>query len=162
MDLPDGLQPKDSVLLQGHESTVAQVLLSEDCDYTVAVLKKKYPDCKVIDISEYDASDLLSSIGAEVDAEQGHFHFTETRKVLYQSLLKGERVILKGHFSPELLDNLSPLCVPGACWYHNGKAVHFPGELVLVSEQREAFSFSGAEHIKRPGRDELKKHSTGC
>lgn len=93
-------------------STATPVIQSTDVDVTVTQLSQKLK-CKVIDVSELDSNDLLTHTAGKFDQQKLAFEFTRTDRILKQSLANNEQVILKGQFSPELVDALAPLLIQG-------------------------------------------------
>ena len=85
------------------------VISSTDIDATVALLTIEDPDWLVFDITGLRGSDLLTQINAAFDAEALSFQFSQTQRALLTAFEQGKKVVLKGTFSPELLDALAPL-----------------------------------------------------
>ncbi len=124
-----------------HHSKNCSVYTCDDIDYAVYSIKKTTKIDKVIDVSEYSASDLLSHV--EIIKEEKKktssndqlkpLRFKEMKCALVNALEKGETVALTGDFSDELIDNLAPLMLDP-----------LKGKLILISKDQHTFSFFNA------------------
>jgi hypothetical protein len=96
---------------------------------------------KVIDISECTSSDLLKHIDGQWDEKAYRFRFTESERALLKALKANDNdnVILKGKFSSELIDSLTPLLLQRV---GNEKAL---GQLVLLTHDTADFRFLPCE-----------------
>ena len=89
----------------------------------------------VIDISEVEASDLLTKLDGQFNEADEQLDFSETDGALLKALAEGKTVILKGRFSRDLIDSLSPFLLARL------SQVAAPGKLIMVTENHEAFNF---------------------
>jgi MoxR-like ATPase len=85
------------------------LITSTDIDTSVAMLKAHNPSYTVIDVSECGPSDLLTKWDGKLNEETLEFEFSQSDSALVTALDKKENIILKGYFSPELMDALAPL-----------------------------------------------------
>lgn len=108
--------------------------ISSDIDTTLNQLTRVDSDWQIIDVSECGEEDLLVYTEAELNAETGELRFQQSKKALLQALEQDKKVILKGQFSPELVDSLSPLLL------ERQKNTQAKGHLVLLSGQ-ESFPY---------------------
>jgi hypothetical protein len=113
-----------------------RVVVSTDLDTTVAQITRKAPETwRVIDVSECNAATLLRRIDAQlIPSDPPRFDFNDPSHLLEQLLAAGEKVILKGHFSKELADELAPFLLDRLT---NPR----PGELWLLSPSQEPFNY---------------------
>jgi hypothetical protein len=109
-------------------------ITSTDIDTTVALLTKANTKYVVIDVSECTPSDLLVKLEGKLNKETLKFEFSQSSGALKTALLDNKAVILKGQFSPELLDSLAPLL-------QSRKGTKDGGQIVLVSEDENAGAF---------------------
>ncbi|STX52670.1 AAA domain (dynein-related subfamily) [Legionella busanensis] len=110
------------------------VITSTDLNTTLQTIAKAENDYQIIDVSECSPEDLLLYTKSEFDSEKRQFVFQQTKQALLQALDEGKRVILKGHFSNELIDALAPLLLARE---NNNDA---KGQLILLSD-KPCFSF---------------------
>jgi MoxR-like ATPase len=103
------------------------VIVSSDMDVTVAALTKDSTNWQVIDISECKPSDLLEKLDAGF--ENLKFHFTQSKSAVLKGLEENKSILLKGHCSAELADQLIPL------FTQRMKEQGHLGQLVLVTNQ---------------------------
>ena len=85
------------------------IINSSDIDATLSMLTEDDLDWQVIDVSTCKSSDLLTNITASFTQKTLSFQFGQEKKALLMALEAGKKVILKGTFSPELLDELVSL-----------------------------------------------------
>jgi hypothetical protein len=92
------------------QKTVHQDLMitSTDIDTTVEMLKKNKA-YEVIDVSECTSYDLLVRLDGNLNQSTSRFNFMQSNAALTAALADNKNIILKGVFSPELLDSLAPL-----------------------------------------------------
>jgi MoxR-like ATPase len=114
-----------------HSNT--QIIASTDLDATVALLTQDDANCYVLDASACTAADLLSHVQANFDQHTLSFQFLETQRALITALDRGKIVILKGHFSAELRDDLAAFLAK--------RAQDAPGKLIIVGNDASLFSF---------------------
>ncbi|STX51862.1 AAA domain (dynein-related subfamily) [Legionella busanensis] len=117
---------------QGAIKESITAIQSDDISTTIHQLITKNPDYRVIDVSECEPSDLLNDIHTEFNNEQGLI-FQSYERALLNAIKDGTPIILKGHFSDELIDALAPILLS-----HLNKLK--PGQLVLVSDKNH-FSY---------------------
>ncbi len=84
------------------------LIISTDIDTSVAMLQRK-DSYNVIDVSECSPSDLLDKWDGRLNPETLKFEFSHSCSVLETVLSANKKIILKGYFSPELMDALAPL-----------------------------------------------------
>ena len=146
--LPDALQQKTPANPQEAPSpwqltdNHTQVVQSTDVDTTVALMVQQQPDILVIDVSECDDSDLLSKTQGALINRKGEplrIEFTHTQCAVARALEKGQSVILKGHVSTALADELAPLLLQRRL---NASPI---GRLMIVSENTQAFNYLPTE-----------------
>ncbi len=121
-----------SELNEAHLSELTTaVIASTDMDSTVAMFQQSATvPWRVFDVSGYEPSDLLTRMNHKFDKRTLRFKFKQKDAALLDLLARGEQVILKGQFSPELLDHLSVLIAERFC---NRAA---PGRLIMVQDPR--------------------------
>lgn len=119
--------PKPPAMQTFHSelSPSTMAIVSSDLDTTLNQLTQQQSWC-VLDVSECDNDHLLLQTHAQVDPIKGHMMFHQTQRVLLNALERHEAVILKGHFSEELVDVLAPLLLQRQ---HSAQ-----GSLILLSE----------------------------
>jgi hypothetical protein len=119
--------PKPPTMQTVHSelSPSTMAIVSSDLDTTLNQLTQQQSWC-VLDVSECDNDHLLLQTQAQVDPIKGHMRFHQTQRVLLNALERHEAVILKGHFSEELVDALAPLLLQRQ---HSAQ-----GTLILLSE----------------------------
>lgn len=123
----------------------SRVYLSQDIDYTVHELQDTNKIDKVIDISECNASDLLVSVDAKLDESDPNnprYRFSQKINALLVALEKGEIVILKGHFNPDLVNALAPLCLNPPHFWINGQKQTYKGKCLLVTDPKAESDFN--------------------
>ena len=88
---------------------------STDIDTSVKILQNTYPTSIIIDVSECTVADLLEKIDGKLQNGQSNedaptFEFIKTSSALTDALGQNKHpIILKGQFSPEVLDALAPV-----------------------------------------------------
>ena len=123
---------------RGKVSSATQIITSTDVDTTVALLSKTNT-WQVIDVSECKPTDLLMRIHATLNDEQLSFEFHQTKGALLHGLEEQNNILLKGHFSAELADQLAPLLLE-----RNGTNASL-GQLILVCEKASSFQYLPTE-----------------
>ncbi len=111
------------------------LITSTDVDTTLAMLTKHSSEYVVIDVSECTAADLLVKLHAELNKETLAFTCTKSDSALTTALAADKQVILKGNFSPELLDSLAPLL------QRRQQAESVSGNIILISNDIKAGAF---------------------
>ncbi len=111
-----------------------QVMSSNDIDY---LLHELHPskESLVIDVSECGPTDLLDKINGQFDEKQKKFVFEKHKSYLEQALQRGKTIILKGKFSKELLEALTPLLLKRR---NDANAL---GKLILLTNQDAPIAF---------------------
>jgi predicted AAA+ superfamily ATPase len=110
------------------------VIPSADIDLTVAQITAE-AEWIVIDVSECQPHDLMGCVDGRFDSETLTFSFIERVGFLKEALMDGKSILLKGHFSRELVDHLAPLLIK------IDKNPAFLGRLIIVPEDALPFSF---------------------
>ena len=123
------------------------IIQTNDLDATVTKLLYKHELNKnnpiVIDITEYEASDLLYKLKIQANGDNnGTFKFSAQVSDIIQKLIDGATVILKGKFSNDLSDALASLCLKQPFVYINGKKQTISGKLLLVGRASPALNFT--------------------
>ncbi|MGQ3889158.1 AAA family ATPase [Legionella sp. CNM-1927-20] len=108
-----------------HDSIVS--IISDDISATIHQLTLGNNDYCVIDVSECEPSDLLVDLHAEFNHAQG-LVFESFKRALLKAIEDGTPIILKGHFSQDLIDALAPFLLS-----HLDKLK--PNQLTLVSHE---------------------------
>lgn len=120
------------------QSSQVDIIQSMDVDLT---LEQRRSDAEiVIDISEVEPSQLLGKTTPSFDEVRQTYVFHTSDSFLLKELNAGKRIILKGQFSPVLIDNLALLIVFAS----------FPGQLILLSDINpgfEVFENSQVHHV---------------
>ena len=113
-----------------------QVIESTDMDTTIAFLSED-KHWQIIDISECEASDLLMKIDGDLVNKQTspRFVFATKEGALLDAQKKNTNVILKGRFSPRLIDNLAFFLL------EKMNDVPLSGQLIIVTSTSSDFSF---------------------
>ena len=155
--LPPGFPPYQTIHLPEQatwDQTITvneptKLIVSTDCDLTIAKIKRQLNSSAwiIIDVTELNASDLLSKIDGKLIHEASNptpgydFYFSETPKVLLKALNAGQQVILCGDFSEELDNSLAPfLC-------ERLRAENPNGLLILVRETPISYMQSVAHKV---------------
>ncbi|MBN9287981.1 MAG: hypothetical protein BGO43_00545 [Gammaproteobacteria bacterium 39-13] len=116
----------------------AQIIITPDIDLKVAVLLKDR-DALVIDVSELNATDVMVKQDINWSDDNLTFNIELIISDVWEFLQSGKRVILKGSFSPELVDELAPLCIRNGVLSTLTKSNDF-GELILITDNIQTFS----------------------
>lgn len=144
--LPEALmaskEPSPAPLVSWDESVAqaTQIIVSTDIDTTLATLTQvESPNDIIIDVSECSPSDLLTRINGKLnDADPPRLEFKKNIGIVRRTLMPDEkpekRIILKGRFSLELADELQHYL------FEREQASSNPGQLIIISEQKELFS----------------------
>ncbi|KTD52732.1 hypothetical protein [Legionella quateirensis] len=110
-----------------------EVIKSTDIDATITLLSAVQQDRHVIDVSELFASDLLLRVDGKLNEELLQFEFHQRSSWLLAALAEGKNIILKGHCSKEMEDQLSSLLMQRI---NTGVE---PGTLLLITEDSDSF-----------------------
>lgn len=113
------------------DKDLVQVIESSDPDTTVELLKANDKEAIVIDVSEYEANDLIFHLDGQFDKKQLCFKFQAKEQAVIQALAENKSVILTGCFSADLADALAPLLL----------APREKGKLTVVSNETSLFDF---------------------
>lgn len=132
-----------------------QLIQSDDIAYTEQELSKNDAFDMVIDVSELKKGELFYALtGSHEDA---NLAFNETKSCIWQALLVGKTVLLKGKFSPELINSLAPLFKENAGVFHNGQWEVATGKLVLLTDYHAEFSFISHRELRKVNLDDKLK-----
>lgn len=125
------VSPSKSTLLNSTE-----IIESTDIDSSVSLFKNMHPEklWLEIDVSEMAASDLLTHLEAKFDKTKLAFEFDEQQQLLLNALEANQNIILKGHLSKSLSDELAALLIKRQ---QNQQA---KGNLAIIS-QPNSFSY---------------------
>ncbi len=144
--LPDTMQARFKEDTLPLISSHAQTIITNDIDATIAKFMDHGLKARVFDISECKPSDILIKLDNTWNDDQITFSFNHQISDIWHALNDGETLILKGSFSPEMVDSLANLFLP------NGylappliKSEHF-GQLILISESEKLFPFVNCTH----------------
>lgn len=121
------------------EASSTRLIVSNDISSTEKMLQKEQSIDLSIDISEETKDSLLYALSGKFSGDKPLFN--ETISDVWQALMNKKKVLLKGHFSPELVDALAALFKPGGGIYHNGQWEMPTGELIVLTDTAESFSF---------------------
>ena len=114
-----------------------QIMISHEAQTTLAVLTREpNPERVVIDVSECNASDLLYRIDGHLDPTTLHFTFQQTTCALIRALEANQQVILKGHFSKELADELASIILD------RQRQKNPLGQLICICDESDAPLFN--------------------
>ncbi len=122
-----------------------EVIESTDIDTTTALLSEETKDWQVIDVSAYQASDLLQRVDVKFYQEKLGFSFMPKEGALLQALRSKKKIILKGLFSESLVDAL-------AAYLINYERQAEPPQLKIVVTDAKPFSFLSqvSIHLVKP------------
>src|SRR5207249_3018811 len=112
-----------------------QFIKTNDLDASVLQVTKGSKEWKIIDISECRFSDLWVHTDGKFDKKSGQFEFTQTECLLLQALNNNEKIILKGKFSSQLIESLTPFFLQRAL------DPEASGQLTLVTNDTIGFEF---------------------
>lgn len=107
-----------------HIAPRVSAIISTDIDCTIASILEDEPNWRVIDVSECEQQDLLVYLDYHIDKQTGLMSFTQKESVVLRTLKAGESLILKGSFSPFLIDALAPVLLAAKT-----------GRIILVSDK---------------------------
>ncbi|MFZ4077029.1 MAG: AAA family ATPase [Legionellaceae bacterium] len=111
------------------------VIQSSDVDTTLALLPHDTRETIIIDVAECHGSDLLTQMNGNLNKESLRFEFSTRQCAVLNALADNKRVILKGHFSAELADELAPLLI-------ERQNLSAPlGSLILITEDTASLSY---------------------
>ena len=115
------------------------VLQSNDTDATLNVLRffHRYK-WSVIDVSECQASDLLTHLDGKMEGD--HCSFNQSNRALINALNEHKNVVLKGHFQKELVDVLSTFLIKREALIRSGGGTA-SAACVILSEDAQAFNY---------------------
>jgi len=105
-----------------------EVIQSNDCDSTLALLTQTPGEWLVFHISECGEGDLLKRLNTHFNPQTLTTRFNEQEAALLQALKAGKKVILTGQFTDDLADALTPLLL------HRRQHPEEPGALLLLSD----------------------------
>ncbi|MFC3909699.1 hypothetical protein ACFORL_11525 [Legionella dresdenensis] len=107
-----------------------KIIESSDLDASVATLTAADPEAVVIDISECAPHELIEHIHCHLDEKSLAFKFWKEGRTLPKMLAANKQIILKGRFSREMADALSPWLLKSGS-----------GQLTLVTDKAEYFHY---------------------
>ncbi len=116
------------------------IVTSSDIDTTVALLLKKQDSAIIIDVSECTPADLWVKLDGRLNQETLHFEFNRSDGALITALRENQTVILKGQFSPELIDTLAAVL-------EERKKTPAAGQLVLVTDDQSCSEFFSNRYV---------------
>jgi hypothetical protein len=117
----------------------AIVIQSTDVDTTAAIWLAHHPESLVLDVSECEASDLLSYVDAKLvskEAEPLRLEFETVTSAVSTALAKGQSVVLKGQCSTTLAQALAQLL-----WQRINSTPAPEGYLLIIAEDTSNFSY---------------------
>lgn len=127
------------------ELSQASLIESSDVDYSINSLKHVLETKPlVVDVTEFNESDILHQVGATVDEQS--LRFFEKYSEVWQKLQQGETVILKGHFSQSLKDRLMPLLNTPGQLVANDQVQTFSGRLIVVADEPFSHAFKAHQY----------------
>ncbi|RUR18028.1 hypothetical protein ELY21_09825, partial [Legionella sp. km535] len=112
-----------------------EVIHSTDSDVTLTLLAASQQNWHIIDVSELMVSDLLTRLDGRLNEAALQFEFHQRSSWLLDALSEGKNIVLKGHFSKELEDQLASLIV------QRKKTGIEPGRLLLITEDLKSFQW---------------------
>ncbi|MDF1758076.1 MAG: AAA family ATPase [Legionellaceae bacterium] len=121
------------------ENAPARLITSNDLRMSEKELISEHGEIRIVDVSELKKSDIFYQMSAT--SEETKFVFEEKIKDIWNAVLNGETVILKGRFSPELTDALAPLLKSDGGVYHNGQLLKPTGKLILLTKENHHFNY---------------------
>jgi hypothetical protein len=129
------------------------VIQSTDTDTTVAFLQQSQPDMLILEVSECDVNDLITRMESKIISDDSGLHlaFTETTCALLDALKSKRPVLLKGHFSSTLAQQLAPLLLTRP-------------NVILLSEDTSALHYLGEplqHHVSTDEKTERLAHAVG-
>lgn len=126
----DMLHPTQSLVDETPALAYGDIVLCDDPHYGAQKIKKDDVNAQIWDCSEFTAPDVLTKIDFDRHhyAENQTFKFTQIKSALLEQLEQGKHIILKGHISAELLDNITPILLG------NQK---IKGKLTVITSQKE-------------------------
>jgi hypothetical protein len=115
-----------------------QLIETNDLDYSIVKICQDEPRVKVMEISEVESEWLMNTFSLK-QVEDVRLYFKCHYGALWTALENTEHVVLKGHFSQELIDRLAPLCLPNIMGFPHEVPFPFNGRLTLVSDNMDGF-----------------------
>lgn len=134
----DNTEKNQSSSIEPLSAPIAQVILTNDQEMAV-LHAKQFSTYHVFDISESHSSEILFKKDLRVKREECRLEFKHVLSEVWQRLQQGENFILKGNFSEELIDSLSPFCFPQMILPQELGSPHF-GKLLLISQNKKLFN----------------------
>lgn len=129
------IEPKLIVDKNSEPTGNTRIYYSMDIDANVLMATKGKGDYLIIDVSECEINDLFFHIHGALDPVQLQFLFEKQEKAIFTALENNEKVILKGSFSPSLVDALAPIIFKRMA---NSRLA--PGELLIFSDSDKLFN----------------------
>ncbi|KTD32109.1 AAA domain (dynein-related subfamily) [Legionella moravica] len=112
-----------------------EVIVSNDPDYTQALILSFQPDCLVLDVSELSSADLLERLSGSLNKDTLEFQFSRQPSFLKDTLKNNKRILLKGTCSQELEQQLASLLM------QRQLLESAPGQLILLTQNENSFQF---------------------
>lgn len=128
-----------------------KVIKTNDIDTTVFKIQNNKDNKKYIeiDISECDFSDLWTRLDANFDEDTLKFTFNKSEQFLIKALQANDNVILKGDFTPELINDLAPKL------FKNTMLDNSHSELVLCANSTANFNYINCQTLEVSKQDKL-------
>ena len=106
-DFYDDKKIKSAIILtQNSRKIIAEVLQAEqEVEKTLAANK----DILVINVEDFSYQDLISSTSYKINEDGSLSDFIEKESQFVETLKRGQRIILKGEFSQDLIEMLQPI-----------------------------------------------------
>jgi len=111
---------------------VNRFIISNNLSYSLSVLSFELSNPKIIDISEITIDDLFCKISFK--RSEKTFSFTKKFSSVWNALINGETIILKGRISNDMLNYLATFFSPTPYFMLEGFRYEFPGRLIVVSD----------------------------
>ncbi len=130
-------------------SKTLRLISSNDLDITEEKLFHEKEGTLVLSIDDKTRlSDLVERISKTPNTDNDQLSFQSQQGTLWQHLMKGKRVILKGRLSETLAKELESLAMNPPYLVVNGEKMRPTGELIILSNHVPSISFIQTEKIK--------------
>jgi len=140
-DVPSKLQSlvcDEETIIEPHlDSSPARLIVSNDLE--MAERDIGFESLKIVDVSELRKSNIFYRLNTFVQDQE--LIFNERNNSIWQAVLKGETVVLKGRFSQELASVLVPLFKPNGGLYYNGTLLKPKGKLIILTQDASLFNY---------------------
>jgi len=112
------------------------VITSSDVDTSVAMMTHDSDkNWNVIDVSECSPADLLVRLDGKFNKDDRRFEFSQTDGALISALAQQKNIVLKGFFSPELMDALAPVLLERSRTKENNS------QIILITDDSNGFPY---------------------